>query len=382
MSSSDLIAVYAFSADPITYGHINIVERMARCFSHCIVGIGRNPLKHYLFSLDERRTLAEQSLAHLPNVTVMAFDGMVVDFAYEQGAKVIVKGVRNATDVDYEQTLHLVGVSQSMGIDTYILFAEQSLAHVSSSVVKAMQAEHGFIHDYVPPVVKAALEARISKQLIIGITGDIASGKSTLAEKLAGSAVNNGIEVHNLDVDALAHQLLAGDDISDSMYRDIKHQLVDKFGQGIIKDGRLDRQKIAKVILADSNSREWINHLLQKPMAILLRKKLKLMKGIILLNGALLPDLDLLHLCNYRCVLCYSDETTQINRLQARGYSQEEIIFRRSAQKNYIQKKEVIKSAISNYRFGRLWEYDSTGSVSIDLSSLLADCGELPWLTQ
>jgi len=377
MSSSDLIAVYAFSADPITYGHINIVERMSRCFSRCIVGIGRNPLKHYLFSLDERRALAEQSLAHLNNVTVMSFDGMVVDFAYEQGAKVIVKGVRNAADVDYEQTLHLVGVSQSMGIDTYILFAEQSLAHVSSSVVKAMQAEHGFIHDYVPPVVKAALEARISKQLIIGITGDIASGKSTLAEKLVASAAFSSIDVHNIDLDVLAHQLLAGHEISDSMHKDIKHNLVERFGKEILEGNSLDRKKIANVIFSDSVARDWFNNLLQKPMAILLRKKLKVLKGVILLNGALLPDLDLLHLCNYRCILCYSDEATQIKRLQARGYSDEEIISRRLAQKDYLQKKAVIESAIATYRFGRLWEYDSTDSVPIDLFALLADCGEM-----
>ena len=93
MNSTTSIAVYAFSADPITYGHINIVERISRSFEKCIVGIGRNPLKNYLFSLDERRDLVERALAHLPNVIVKTFDGMVVDFAYEQGAKVIVKGV-------------------------------------------------------------------------------------------------------------------------------------------------------------------------------------------------------------------------------------------------------------------------------------------------
>src|SRR6266540_3960654 len=87
-------ALYAFSADPITYGHMEVVERVSRTFDRVIVGIGRNPAKKYLFSEDVRLALARQTLAHLRNVTVLAFRGMVVDFALEQGAQVIVKGVR------------------------------------------------------------------------------------------------------------------------------------------------------------------------------------------------------------------------------------------------------------------------------------------------
>ena len=93
-------ALYAFSADPITFGHINIVERVSQTFSRVIVGIGRNPSKRYLFSLDARLHLARQALRHLSNVCVLPFNGMVVDFASEQGASVIVKGVRNASDFD------------------------------------------------------------------------------------------------------------------------------------------------------------------------------------------------------------------------------------------------------------------------------------------
>ena len=383
MNSATSIAVYAFSADPITYGHINIVERISRSFEKCIVGIGRNPLKSYLFSLDERRDLVERALAHLPNVIVKTFDGMVVDFAYEQGAKVIVKGVRNAVDVDYEQTLHLVGVSQALGIDTYILFADQALAHVSSGVVKAMQAEHGFIHDYVPPVVKAALEARISQQLIIGVTGDIASGKSTLVDKMLRASSAAGIEVHNIDLDLLAHQLMAGENISEHMYADIKRSLTDKLGDAILSGESLDRKKIAKLIFFNSDLREWLNDFLKKPMAILLRKKLKSLKGVILLNGSLLPDLNLLHLCNYRCILCYASEATQINRMEARGYPGEEIIARLAAQKNHSQKKQIIEDGIARVNFGILWSYDSEDDQQeIDLLKLIANCEESKWLTK
>ena len=144
-------AVRPFSANPITCGHVDVVERVSRRVVRVVVGIGRNPTKTYLFSLEARLRLARQALAHLPGVTVLPFQGMVVDFATEQGAQVIVKGVRNAADFDYEQVHHLVGLSQRAGIDTHVLFADPRLAHVSSSAVKAIQLEHGFIHELVPP---------------------------------------------------------------------------------------------------------------------------------------------------------------------------------------------------------------------------------------
>src|SRR5512145_2022557 len=101
-------ALYACSADPITFGHVDVVRRIARTFERVVVGIGRNPAKRYLFELDDRLRLAREALAELPNVTVLAFRGMVVDLALEQGAGVVVKGVRNAADFDYEHVHHLV----------------------------------------------------------------------------------------------------------------------------------------------------------------------------------------------------------------------------------------------------------------------------------
>jgi pantetheine-phosphate adenylyltransferase len=322
MSPSQSIAVYAFSADPITYGHINIVERMSRCFERCIVGIGRNPLKNYTFSLEIRRQLATQALKHLPNVEVLAFDGMMVDFAYEQGAKVIIKGVRNATDVDYEQTLHLVGVSQEMGIDTHLLFADPKLAHVSSSVVKAMQIEQGFIHDYVPPVVKAAVEAKIANQLIIGVTGSIASGKTSLCAELIKQAEALSIPAHHINIDQIAHELLEGKNIAAPLFDDIKNQLLDLLGQEILVDGKINRTLIATKIFSDSILLRQFNQILEKPMSMLLRRSLKARQGVILLDTALLLDVDWLQLINYRCVLCFVDEDLHRVRMQQRGYSE------------------------------------------------------------
>lgn len=374
------IALYAFSADPITYGHVNIVERVVGSFGSCLVAIGRNPLKQYLFSLDERRLLVERALAHIPNVKVMVFDGMLVDFAREQGARLIVKGVRNAADMDYEQVLHQVGVSQQMGIDTHILFADQRLAHVSSSVVKAMQAEQGFIQDYVPPVVKAALEARISKQIIIGITGGIATGKSTLAQAFLTEAEQLPVAVQHLDMDKLVHELLEGEGIGEPLYRELCKNLCTLLGEKIMVDGMLSREQIAEVIFTQPLLRACVNTYLAQPMAIVLRKKLKSMRGVILLDGALLADLNLLHLCNYRCVLCDADEQLQLERMQKRGYRLEQAKARLASQLNGPKKRELIVSAIATKGFGKLWESTSVEDNPLSLAAILAACEEVRWL--
>lgn len=378
--SSQSIAVYAFSADPITYGHINIVERMSRCFERCIVGIGRNPLKNYTFSLEIRRQLAMQALKHLPNVEVLSFDGMMVDFAYEQGAKVIIKGVRNATDVDYEQTLHLVGVSQEMGIDTHLLFADPKLAHVSSSVVKAMQIEQGFIHDYVPPVVKAVVEAKIANQLIIGVTGSIASGKTSLCAELIKQADVLSIPAHHINIDQIAHELLEGKNIATSLFEDIKSQLLDLLGQGILVDGKINRTLIATKIFSDSTLLRQFNQILEKPMSMLLRRSLKAKQGVILLDSALLLDVDWLQLINYRCVLCFVQEDLQRIRMQERGYSEEQQQQRLLSQYSNNEKEQQIIQAIEKTGYGKLWKIDTENTISTDLlADIIQDCEEWQW---
>lgn len=121
-------AIYAFSGDPITYGHINIIKRAANFFDEVVAGIGVNPSKSYMFTLEERTEMAQNALEGLRNVKVTSFEGLLVDYAYEQAIPVIIKGVRNAADFDYERALKEIGDSQRAGIETHILFAKPELA--------------------------------------------------------------------------------------------------------------------------------------------------------------------------------------------------------------------------------------------------------------
>ena len=95
-------AIYGFSGDPITYGHIDIIKRALKVFGELIIGIGVNPAKKYFFNLEERRVIAERSLQGLSGVTVIAFKGLLVDYAYENNIGTIIRGVRNSEDLNYE----------------------------------------------------------------------------------------------------------------------------------------------------------------------------------------------------------------------------------------------------------------------------------------
>jgi pantetheine-phosphate adenylyltransferase len=351
-------ALYACSADPITLGHVDVVERMTRTFERVVVGIGRNPTKKYLFSLEERLRLAREALAHLPGVVVLAFRGMVVDFALEQGAQVIVKGVRNAADFDYEQVHHLVGLSQAAGIDTHLLFASPALGHVSSSAVKAIQLEHGFVFDLVPPCVKAALEEVLSGQLVVGVTGVAGAGKSTLCAALAAAGGREGLPVHDVDLDRIAHAVLAagGSPLSVST----REALVERFGPEIGAADGIDRRRLAARAFADPAALADLNRLMTPAVTVGLRKALYGLRGLVLLDGALLAEQGLVPLCNGRVVLVTASGGDRTARLAARGWDAREVEARSAAQWESEEKRLAVDRWIAAARFGRCWSWDGS----------------------
>src|SRR6478735_5475633 len=95
-------AIYAFSGDPITFGHLDIIERAAKIFDELIVAIGVNPSKKYLFTLEERAQMAKAATAHIPNSKVIYFYGLLVDYAYENNISTIIRGLRNSEDFNFE----------------------------------------------------------------------------------------------------------------------------------------------------------------------------------------------------------------------------------------------------------------------------------------
>lgn len=351
-------AIYAFSGDPITFGHLNIIQRAAKIFEQVIVAIGVNPSKSYMFNLEERTAMAKTALASLSNVQVVSFQGLLVDFAYEMGAQVIVKGVRSTADFDYEQSLHQMGDSQKLNIDTVLFFADPKLAHISSSAVKQIQQEQGLIHDYVPLNVKQALEKQMSKQYIVGVTGEIGAGKSYVCEQLMTLAKQANLPVYHLDMDEITHEILAS--LSEPVYQQVREAIVKVFGEQIkTDDGFINRKALGEIVFNDPAKLEQLNQIMYQPLLVRLRRALYQKEGLILLNAALLIESGITELCNNNLILVKTSKALQQQRLQERGLSAEQINRRLESAYSYEQKKEKLLRQIQLDHHGQLWEVNN-----------------------
>lgn len=157
------IAVYAGTFDPVTYGHVDVVERAARLFDRVIVAIAASPNKTPLFSLEERVRLAADVLAAYPNVEVLGFSTLLLDFAKQHHANVILRGLRTVTDFDYE--FQLAGMNRHLNptIESIFLMPSEKYMTISSSLVREIAALQGDVTGFVPPSVVQALRGKWSK---------------------------------------------------------------------------------------------------------------------------------------------------------------------------------------------------------------------------
>jgi len=129
-------AVYTGSFDPITLGHLNVIERSSKLVDELIVGVGINIDKQELFTADERVALVKRVTDRLGNVTVKKFEGLAVRFVRDAGARVIIRGVRSLSDMESEFTMTLANRKLDAGIETVFLMADEEYSHVSSSLIK------------------------------------------------------------------------------------------------------------------------------------------------------------------------------------------------------------------------------------------------------
>jgi pantetheine-phosphate adenylyltransferase len=149
------------SFDPPTNGHLDVIERCAGLFDQIIVAIIKNPSKAALFTEAEREAMLAEVTADWDNVTIGAFDGLLVTYAEEVGADVIVKGLRAVTDFDYELQMSQMN-RQLSGIDTFFVATSPEYGYLSSSLVKDVSRLGGAIDELVPGTVAAALKERLA----------------------------------------------------------------------------------------------------------------------------------------------------------------------------------------------------------------------------
>jgi pantetheine-phosphate adenylyltransferase len=156
-------AVYTGSFDPISLGHLNVIERSARLVDDLIVGVGQNIDKASLFTGEERVRLVQEATRHLPNVTVKLFNGLAVQFVRECDARVIVRGMRSLSDIEAEFTMTLANRKLDPGIETVFLMADEEFTHVSSSLIKQITplADDEALARFVPPSVIPRLREKL-----------------------------------------------------------------------------------------------------------------------------------------------------------------------------------------------------------------------------
>jgi len=158
------VAVYTGSFDPVTLGHLDVIGRASRIFDAIVVGVGINPDKQPLFSLEERVDLVKAAVAAFGNVRVERFSGLSVAFVREQGAHVLLRGVRSLTDIEAEFTMTLANRKLDPAVETVFLMADAAYSHISSSLLKQITplADDEALSRFVPRPVVAALRRKLA----------------------------------------------------------------------------------------------------------------------------------------------------------------------------------------------------------------------------
>jgi pantetheine-phosphate adenylyltransferase len=158
------LAVYTGVFDPVHLGHLDLIRRGSGLFDRLIVGAGINPDKAPFFSTEERVRLLQEVVAPFENVEVLPFHGLAVQFVREVGARVMLRGLRTLSDMEYEFTMSLTNLALDPEIETVFLMAKETYSHISSSLIRQIATFGGELNKFVPPAIKAALEARVRER--------------------------------------------------------------------------------------------------------------------------------------------------------------------------------------------------------------------------
>lgn len=155
-------AIYPGTFDPVTLGHLDIVTRAAQMFDHVILAVAASPSKKPMFSLDERVALAGEVIAHLPNVKVVGFSDLMANFARDQQANVLVRGLRAVSDFEYEMQLAQMNRHLLPTLESVFLMPSEGFSFISSSLVKEVARHGGDVTAFLPAPVHQALLAKLA----------------------------------------------------------------------------------------------------------------------------------------------------------------------------------------------------------------------------
>lgn len=154
------ICIYPGTFDPVTYGHLDVLERAAKLFEHVTVAVAISSTKNALFTADQRVELVRANLGHLPNVDVLSFEGLLVEFARKHQAHAIIRGLRALSDFEFEFNMALMNRHLEPNVETLFVMPKEAYSYTSSTLVKQIAKLGGDVAKFVPPNVAEALQKR------------------------------------------------------------------------------------------------------------------------------------------------------------------------------------------------------------------------------
>jgi pantetheine-phosphate adenylyltransferase len=157
------IAVYPGSFDPVTYGHLDIIDRALKIFDGVIVAVARNSEKNSLFTVAERVQLLSEILEDRPQARVDTFEGLLVDYVRQSDASVVIRGLRAVSDFEFEFQLAQMNRTITREVETLFMMTSVPYSYLSSSIVKEVSSLNGPVDKLVPPLVKAALDTKFGR---------------------------------------------------------------------------------------------------------------------------------------------------------------------------------------------------------------------------
>lgn len=156
-------AIYPGSFDPLTNGHLDLVQRATKLFDHVVVAVARSESKNPLFTLPERLGLVEQATKKIPNVTVESFEGLLVDYVAKRGGQAVIRGLRAVSDFEFEFQLALMNRKLNERVETIFMMPKETYTFLSSRIIKEVATLGGDVSGFVPPHVADALTRKLKK---------------------------------------------------------------------------------------------------------------------------------------------------------------------------------------------------------------------------